>query len=102
MVQRWEVGVIVGVEPEGLLAAAGAAAGAAATVDGVGELAELVGAADAGTEEVAGAYGDVAGDWPVRRARLAEDLRMLSAFATAATEAMTALDGQLVTVDVPR
>jgi hypothetical protein len=51
---------------------------------------------------VAGAYGDVAGDWPVRRARLAEDLRMLSAFATAATEAMTALDGQLVTVDVPR
>jgi hypothetical protein len=94
--------VIVGVDPEALTAAAGAAADAAATLDGFADLAVLGGADDAGTGEVADAYGDVAADWPVRRARLAEDLRMLGAFAAAATEAMTALDGQLVTVDIAR
>lgn len=91
----------VGVDPDALLAASAAAASAAATLEAFGELAVLSGADDAGTEGVAAAYGDVSADWPVRRAGLVDDLRTLSAFAAAATEAMTALDGQLITVALP-
>ena len=92
----------VGVDPEALLAAAGAAGEAAATLAGFADLAQLDGADDAGTEGVALAYADVADGWARRRGDLADDLRTLSAFAAAAVEAMAALDGRVVTVALPR
>ncbi len=70
------VGHAVGVDPEALLAAAGAAGDAAATLDGFADLAALDGADDAGTDGVALAYGDVADGgpaagaaWPTTSAR---------------------------------
>ena len=95
-------GHAVGVDPEALLAAAGAAGDAAATLGGFADLAPLDGADDAGTDGVALAYGDVADGWARRRGDLADDLRTLSAFAAAAVEAITALDGRVVTVALPR
>jgi hypothetical protein len=100
--QRGSGGPTVGVDPGALLAAAAAADGAADTLDGFADLPVLAGADDAGTDGVAGAYGEVAGDWSTRRALLADDLRLLSAFAVAAVRAMTALDGQVVSVTVAR
>ncbi len=92
----------VGLDPVALLAAAGAASDAAATLDGFADLALLDGAGEAGTDGVALAYAEVADDRARRRTGVADDLRRLSAFATAAVEATTALDGRVVTVALPR